>query len=69
MKKVKLSSKFQISIPKEVRERYQLKSGQEFEIFVYDGRIQLVPLRPIEAYQGFLAGKDPSFEREKKERF
>ena len=69
MKKIKLSSKYQISIPKEIRERCSLKSGQEFEVLAYNGRIQLIPIKPINKLAGFLKGKDPSFIREKTERF
>lgn len=60
---ITVSSRYQIVIPKDVREALQIKPGQRFEVFVRDGAIWLVPLRPMKELRGFL--KDlPEFERE-----
>jgi AbrB family looped-hinge helix DNA binding protein len=61
---VTISSKYQVVIPKAVRERLKIKPGQKVEAFAVGGRIELVPVRPISEMQGFLKGMDPDFERE-----
>ena len=38
--------------------------GQKVEAFALGGRIEFVPVRPIEEMRGFLRGMDPDFERE-----
>jgi AbrB family looped-hinge helix DNA binding protein len=61
---VTISSKYQVVIPKDVRERLRIRPGQKVEAFAIGGRIELVPVRPIAEMRGFLKGMDPSFERE-----
>ncbi|MDP2958877.1 MAG: AbrB/MazE/SpoVT family DNA-binding domain-containing protein [Longimicrobiales bacterium] len=61
---VTVSSKYQVVIPKDVRDRVRLQPGQKVEAFALGGRIELVLVRPIEEMRGFLRGMDPSFERE-----
>jgi len=61
---VTISSKYQVVIPKAVRERLKIKPGQKVEAFAVGGRIELVPVRPISEMRGFLKGMDPDFERE-----
>jgi AbrB family looped-hinge helix DNA binding protein len=61
---VPVSSKYQVVIPKDVRERLQIQPGQKVEAFAIGGRIELVPVRPISEMRGFLKGMDPDFERE-----
>ena len=41
MQTVKVSPKFQVVIPKELRERIKLRPGQELMIFDVDGQIRL----------------------------
>lgn len=64
MTTVTISSKYQVVIPKDVRERLNIRPGQKVEAFAVGGRIELVPVRPISEMKGFLAGMDPDFERE-----
>jgi len=47
MQTVTISPKFQIVIPKEIRESLQLSPGQKVHAIVYDGRIELIPLQPL----------------------
>jgi len=68
MEAVTLSPKYQIVIPQAVREKLQLKAGQKFQVLAYDGRIELVPVMPIESLRGILKGVNVPFEREKKDR-
>lgn len=59
-----LSSKFQVAIPKAVRERMGLTAGQKFQIVTYGDRIELVPLRSLQSMRGFLAGIETDVPRE-----
>jgi len=64
METVTLSSKFQIVIPRAVRERMNLTPGERFRVISYDGRVELIPVRPIEEMRGILKGIDTTIERE-----
>ena len=61
---VTVSSKYQIVIPKDVRDRLRIRPGQRVEAFAIGDRIELVPLRPLAELRGFLVGMDTAFERE-----
>ncbi|OGV71520.1 MAG: AbrB family transcriptional regulator [Lentisphaerae bacterium RIFOXYA12_64_32] len=65
---VTLSPKFQVVIPKRVRERMSLRAGEKIEVISFDDRIELVPVRPMREMRGFLRGLDRSFEREREDR-
>jgi len=65
MKIVKISPKFQVVIPREVREVLQLSPGQRVQVIAYGGRIELIPVRKINDMRGFLKGIDSGFERER----
>lgn len=64
METVKVSSKFQIVIPRSVREAMDIRPGQEMQVVLYDGRIELLPVRDVRSLRGFLRGIDTSVERE-----
>ena len=64
MLSVKISPKFQVVIPKEIREALHLVPGQRMQIVQYENRIELIPERDIGELEGFLAGMDTSFTRE-----
>ncbi|HEV7514867.1 MAG TPA: AbrB/MazE/SpoVT family DNA-binding domain-containing protein [Thermoanaerobaculia bacterium] len=68
MPQATLSPKYQIVIPKEVREELPLQSGQVLQILVKNGVITLVPDRPLSALRGFLKGMDTMGVREKEDR-
>ncbi len=61
---VTISSRFQVVIPKDVRERLNLQPGQQVEAIPFKGRIELIPLEPIEGMRGFLRGIDTTVPRE-----
>ncbi|PYV30250.1 MAG: AbrB family transcriptional regulator [Acidobacteria bacterium] len=65
METVKISSKFQVVIPHEARESLRLRPGQRVRVFVYDGRLEFIPILPMKEMRGFARGMDSSFEREK----
>ena len=64
MGKVTISPKFQVVIPKDIREKLGLSPGQRVEAIAYENRIELIPLRPIRQMRGFLKGIDTSIKRE-----
>ena len=64
MTTVTVSPKYQIVIPKEIRESMGIFSGQKIQIMSYQGRIELIPLRPMKEMKGFLEGIDTSVVRE-----
>lgn len=47
MTAVTVSPKFQVVIPKEVRESMQITSGQKMQMLMYGNRIELIPIKPI----------------------
>jgi AbrB family looped-hinge helix DNA binding protein len=61
---VTVSPKYQVVIPKEIREEMDIKPGQKVQMMICKGNIVLVPLRPIEELRGFLKGIDTTIERE-----
>lgn len=61
---VKVSPKFQVVIPKEIRENSGIKVGSKLDIFVYDGRIELVPLKSIKTLKGSLPEMDTNIQRD-----
>ena len=61
---VTVSRRYQVVIPKDVRERLALRPGQKLQAISFKGRIELIPLEPIEASRGFLRGIDTTVPRE-----
>ena len=53
---VVVSPKYQVVIPKEIRRRLKLKSGQRFQIIVKGGIITLVPNYPLKELRGLFKG-------------
>lgn len=49
---VTVSPKYQVVIPKDVREKLGIKPGQKVEAFAIGSRIELVPVEPIENFRG-----------------
>ena len=62
---VTVSPKFQVVIPKDVRESMGLVSGQKVQVITYRNRIELVPIRPMKKMKGFLNGLDTEVKRDK----
>ncbi len=65
METVTISPKFQVVIPRAVRNALGLRPGQKVQVIRYGSRIELIPLRPIRETRGFLRGIDTSVERER----
>ena len=68
MARTRVSPKFQVVIPKEVREGMDLRVGQELQVVSKGGVITLVPERSLSALRGFTKGIRTDKLREKKDR-
>lgn len=64
MEAVTISPKYQIVIPRSVRERINLQPGEKLQVISFDDRIELIPIRPMREMKGFLKGLDANFERD-----
>ena len=65
MTSVTVSPKYQVVIPKEVRDSMGIVSGQKMQILSYQNRIELIPIRPMKKMRGFLKGIDTGVKRDK----
>lgn len=61
---VKVSPKFQVVIPLEIRRTLKVSPGERLQVLPYQGRIELVPLKNIRKMRGFAKGIDSTIERE-----
>jgi AbrB family looped-hinge helix DNA binding protein len=64
METTTVSPKFQVVIPKKIRQQMNIQSGQKMQVIQYGDRIELLPVRPIKEMRGFLRGIDTNIERE-----
>ena len=64
MQSVTVSPKYQVVIPKNVRESLNLQPGQKMQVVEYAGRIELIPERDIKELRGFIKGINTKFKRE-----
>lgn len=67
--KATLSAKFQISIPKAVRNARQWKAGQEFAFIPKGTGVLLVPVPEQTELAGIAKGANPENYRDRKDRF
>ena len=65
---VTLSSKYQIVIPKEIREALKLRPGQKLAFIPSNGSIKLVPVPELEELCGLIPADAPPFERDRNDR-
>jgi AbrB family looped-hinge helix DNA binding protein len=64
METVTISPKFQVVIPKSVRESLRLAAGEKLRVIPYANRVEFIPVRAIEEMRGFLRGMDTTIDRE-----
>ena len=64
MTAVTVSPKYQVVIPKEVREKMGIVSGQKIQMLTYDNRIELIPIQEMSKLKGILKGMNTDLERE-----
>lgn len=65
MQSVIVSPKYQVVIPKTIRETLNIRPGQKMQVIEYAGRIELIPERDIKELRGFVKGINTEFKREK----
>jgi AbrB family looped-hinge helix DNA binding protein len=65
MRAVTVSPKFQIVIPKDVRESMGIISGQKVQMLTYCNRIELIPIKSMSEMKGILKGIDTEVPRDK----
>jgi len=65
MKTVTVSPKYQVVIPRELRDSLQIKPGEKVQVLQYENRLELIPIRSIKKMRGFLKGIDTTVRREK----
>ena len=63
MNQVTVSSKFQVVIPREVRESMDIQPGTRVQVLQYENRIELIPLREPKSLRGFIRGIDTEVAR------
>ena len=64
MARATVSTKYQVVIPKKVRDEMGIEPGQKVQVIPYMGRIELIPIRDIKEGRGFLDGIDTTIDRE-----
>jgi AbrB family looped-hinge helix DNA binding protein len=61
---VTLSPKFQVVIPRRVREALGLAPGQKIQALEYQDRVELIPVRPMKSMRGALPGIETTVDRD-----
>jgi AbrB family looped-hinge helix DNA binding protein len=64
METVKVSAQFHVVFPRKIRESLGIRPGQRLQVLVYEGRVELIPLREMKEMRGFLRGIDSSLARD-----
>ena len=64
MEPLTISPKYQVVIPKAIRDAMHLAPGQKVQIIAYDNRIELIPERAMGDMRGFLKGIETDVPRD-----
>ncbi len=64
METVTVSRRYQVVIPRSVRERLGIRPGQHVQVIAYEDRIEFIPVRPARELRGFLRDVENTFERD-----
>ena len=59
-----VSAKFQVVIPKIIRDELNIQPGQKMQVINDEHHILLIPIRPLTEARGFLQGIDTTIQRE-----
>jgi AbrB family looped-hinge helix DNA binding protein len=63
MEAVKISPKYQVVIPKKLRNALKLTPGQQVQMVAYKDRIEMIPVQKLSEMKGFLKGIDTTVDR------
>lgn len=61
---VTVSPKFQVVIPREIREALRLEPGQKVQVLQYQNRVEFIPVQRMRSMRGFLKGIDTTVPRD-----
>ena len=61
---VTVSPKFQVVIPREIREALGLEAGQKVQLLQYQNRVEFIPVQRMRKIRGFLKGLDTTVTRD-----
>lgn len=61
---VKVSPKFQVVIPRDVREELGIEVGQKIQVIAIENRLEMIPVRSARSMRGFLKGIDTRVDRD-----
>lgn len=64
MDTVTVSPKFQVVIPRAIRDRLQIEVGQKVHAIAFEDRVELIPVRTAKSMRGFLKGIDTRVDRD-----
>lgn len=65
MEVVKVSPKYQVVIPREIRKSLGIRPGTKVHVLQYKNRIEYIPVMNMKEMRGFLKGIDTRIKREK----
>ena len=68
MEATTISTKYQVVIPRKIREKYNLKPGQKVVFIPFERTLQMVLVPPIEEARGMFKGIDTTVERDEQDR-
>ena len=68
MDTVTISQKYQMVIPRAIREKWNVKPGQKVRFIIYGNRLEIVPVRDIKSARGFLEGMGSDIQRDEEDR-
>ncbi len=64
MESTTVSPKYQVVIPARIRQALGIRPGQKVQVIPYEGRIELIPVKPVKQARGFLKGIETTVPRE-----
>lgn len=62
---VKVSPKYQVVIPQQIREALGLRPGQPVQALQYGDRVEFIPIKSMKSMRGFLKGIDTTVPRDR----
>lgn len=68
MDTVTISSKYQMVIPRAIREKWGITPGQKVRLILFNNRLEVIPVRDIKEARGFLKGMTSQIERDETDR-